>query len=234
MKQLIAADFDGTFCVNGQVPPVNHTAIRAWRAAGRLFGIVTGRGSDFFAFSKQFGIQADFFLLHNGATLALPDGRVVKTYRIERPDFVRLQTYFTALPDVLSCSRAGEATSYPQYYAVLPTVERALAAAQEVNRQLGDRVNAVVNGQSVNVGPKGSGKAQGVRDALAYFGLPADGAAVFGDNFNDMEMILAHNGWAVAGGQPALVARAPHVCQTVGEAALALLAGDESFGAAGQ
>jgi hypothetical protein len=36
-------------------------------------------------------------------------------------------------------------------------------------------------------------------------------------------MIVTHNGWAVDSARPAVLEKAPHVCRSVGEAALALL-----------
>ena len=91
--------------------------------------------------------------------------------------------------------------------------------AAEVNRLFGDRVTAFVNGEHVNIGKKGSGKAQGVLDALAYFGWQPAEAAVFGDDFNDLEMITALDGWAMATARPEVLAKAPHVCESIGEAA---------------
>ena len=98
-----------------------------------------------------------------------------------------------------------------------------MAAAAEVNRLFGDRVTAFVNGEHVNIGKKGSGKAQGVRDALAYFGFAPEEAAVFGDDFNDLEMITALDGWAVATARPEVLAKAPHVCASIGDAAAQFL-----------
>ena len=90
MKRLIATDFDGTFIRHGRIDPGYHTAIRAFRQAGGLFGFVTGRGTDFFRTAEEYGVTADFFCLYNGSLLALPDGTPVKEYRIPRADFAAL------------------------------------------------------------------------------------------------------------------------------------------------
>ena len=216
MIRLIATDFDGTFIRCGRIDPGYHTSIRAFRQAGGLFGFVTGRGTDFLDTVKELGVTADFFCLYNGSLLALPDGTAVKEYRIPRATFAELETFFAASPDVRSYDKAGEEGSYRHYYARYGTPEQALAAAAEVNRLYGDRVTAFVNGEHVNIGKRGSSKTQGVRDALAYFGLKEENAAVFGDDFNDLEMIVSLNGWAVASARPEVLEKAPHVCESVG------------------
>ena len=223
-KKLIATDFDGTFCRNGEVDPADVRAIAAWRAAGGYFGFVTGRSTDFFDYVKTLGVEVDFHLLYNGALLAAPDGRTLKEYLIPRTDFAALTAFFRSLPDAAAFSEADGRPFYHQYYATFENETRALEVADAVNRRFGERVTAFVNGPHVNIGKKGSGKTQGVFDALSYFGLPADAAAVFGDDYNDLDMIVAHSGWAVSTARPAVLAKAPHVCASVGAAALELLA----------
>ncbi len=200
-KQLIATDFDGTFYRNGRIDPLDREAVAAWRAHGGLFGFVTGRGLDFLETARGLGLEADFFLVYTGALLALPDGTKVKEYRIPAADFAALARHFAALPDAEHFDKPNGSPFYYQYYATFPTPARALEAAAEVNRLFGG-VTAYVNGPHVNIGKKGCGKTQGVFDALAYFGLPRDAAAVFGDDYNDMDMIASHGGWAVDTAQP--------------------------------
>lgn len=223
MKRLIATDFDGTFCRLGRVSGADKRAVRKWRASGRYFGFVTGRGMDFFRTAEELGVEADYFLLYNGALLAGPDGTVYKEYLIPRETFAQLEAFFRTYPDALSFDKADAAPFYHQYYARFENPQRALSVAGAVNAAFGDRVTAFVNGPHVNIGRKGSGKAQGVFDALAHFGLPADAAAVFGDDYNDIEMITAHNGWAVVNARTEVKEKAAHICASVGSAALALL-----------
>ena len=223
MKQLLATDFDGTFYIRGQIPPENRAGIEAWRADGRLFGFVTGRGLDFFETIRGLGVDVDFLLLFNGALLALADGTVVKEYLIENAVFRALEAYISALPDVCSCSSADGAAAYHQYYATFPDQSRALTVAEAVNDRFGDAVTAFVNGEHVNIGIRGSGKSQGVKDALDHYGLPTAAAAVFGDDYNDVDMITAFDGWAVETARPAVLRAAPHVCRSVGETAKRLL-----------
>ena len=223
MKLLIATDFDGTFCRGGKIDPADLAAVRAWRAAGRRFGFVTGRSYDFIKTAADLGLETDFLLLCNGAVLALPDGRIVKETLIGEKVFAALSAFFGAREDVVSCSAPDGRGGYPQYYAQCKSPAHALAAAEEARPIFGEQVNIFVNGEHVNIGMRGTGKAEGVLDALGYFGLPADSAAVFGDDYNDMDMIVRLGGWAVDTARPEVLAGAPHVCASVGEAAGELL-----------
>ena len=99
----------------------------------------------------------------------------------------------------------------------MPTQKQALAVAAEAEKLFGEELAIFVNGEHINIGIKGSSKAQGVFDALAYYGLPQDAAIVFGDDYNDMEMLAAHDGWAVATARPAVLEKAPHVCRDLAE-----------------
>lgn len=217
MKKLAATDFDGTFMRNGVISGTDRTAVEKWRAAGNYFGFVTGRGTDFFDKTKELGICYDFLILFNGAMLALPDKTVIKEYLIPANTFSRLHGLISSLPDAIGPSAPDGREFYHQYYVRFDTVDRAVEVADEINRLFADDLNAVVNGGFVNVGEKGSSKAKGVFDALEYFSLPDGSAAVFGDDLNDIDMIIKHNGWAVANARPEVLRAAPHVCESVGE-----------------
>ena len=223
MKRLIATDFDGTFYRGHEIDPADRKGIAAWRKAGNYFGFVTGRGVDFFDTAKELDLPVDYMLLYNGAMLAKPDGTVIKEYLLPRALMAELSAFFAALGTAEFFDKPDERPFYHQYYATCPSPEVALQAAAKVNARFGDRVTAFVNGPHVNIGKKGSSKSQGVFDALAYFGLPADAAAVFGDDFNDIEMLQAHNGWAVRTPRPEVRAQVPQICDSVGKTALLLL-----------
>lgn len=223
MKKLIATDFDGTFFRNGRIASEDAEGVRLWRAAGNKFGFVTGRGTDFFGTVKESGIEADFIILYNGALIADAAGNVIYEDFIDRETFSALEKFFEKSPDVCSFGRAGEALCYHQYYARYDTPERALEVAAEVNRIFGDKVTAVVNYHHINIGAKGTGKAEGVSRILEYYGLQPDEAAAVGDDFNDIAMLRAHNGWAVDSARDEIKQCVSHICAGVGALALELL-----------
>ena len=67
--KIIATDFDGTLNQNG-IGREKREAIAAWRKAGNLFGIVTGRGfRSIYEVIKDTGIGYDFLICNNGAVI---------------------------------------------------------------------------------------------------------------------------------------------------------------------
>ena len=68
MKKIIATDFDGTLTIDG-IPPRVVEAIERFRAAGNLFGVVTGRDKtgSYGRFTAEKKFPFDFILALNGA-----------------------------------------------------------------------------------------------------------------------------------------------------------------------
>ncbi len=214
-KMLIATDYDGTLNVGGRVDEKTREAIDRWRGDGRYFGIVTGRSVDFYDTAREQGLLFDYLILCNGSLVLSPDKTVLFESLIPPDVFAALEAAMAGYDDIVSFSRVGESRRH--YYATFPSQERALQAGRALSAAFGGEVSIFVNGPHINIGRRGTGKAQGVSFLLRHFSLPDDGAAVVGDDYNDLDMILFHNGWAVASGRPEVVARAPHVCGSVGD-----------------
>ena len=77
--KLIGSDYDGTLN-HGGIDEAKLSAIRRWRAAGNIFGVVSGRGPDFLAeLTDKLGDNFDFYASCNGgvAVDACGDHRMV-------------------------------------------------------------------------------------------------------------------------------------------------------------
>ena len=219
MKRLIASDYDGTLSIHDQVSPENRAAIARWRAAGGLFGVVTGRGRTFPQRIAAQGVRCDYFVCYNGALLLDGDGRVLRDERMSREAYCRLEAAFAERPDALHYNRVGDdpSDSFSQYTALMPTCEAAAEFVDELNHRFGDEVSAYANGLNINIVKKGESKTEGVRHTLRHFGLPESAAAVVGDDLNDLDLLLSLHGWAMRSGRPRVVAAAEHHCDSVAE-----------------
>ncbi len=223
MKKLIATDFDGTFFRNGRVDDYDLQQVALWREKGYKLGFVTGRGSDFFKTLRELGVDADFVIIYNGSLIADSNGNTLYEAFIHREDFVKIQRYFEASPNVRGFSKATDEELYHHYYASYETSAEALKAAAELNEMYGDTINAFVNGIHVNIGAKGTGKSQGVSFVLDHFGYGTDEGAAVGDDWNDLQMILDHDGWTVDTACDEIKAKAPHICGGIGDLVKTLL-----------
>ena len=221
-KMLIATDFDGTLYRGGEIDDGTRRAIDRWRAAGRLFGVVTGRGRDFYDTALSLGLPFDYLIVCTGCLLLAPDGRVLREFLIPPETFAALEAALSAFADLTYCSKSDGLPRH-HLYATFPSAGRALEVRQALLPAFGDRVSIHVNGPHINIGAAGTGKTEGVGLILRHFALPADAAAVVGDDYNDLDMLLAYHGWAVTSGQPDVVRRAPHRCESVGSLISALL-----------
>ena len=221
-KRLIATDFDGTLFVNGEIPSSVRKAIDLWRADGRYFGIVTGRGMDFLDKVKEIEIPVDYLIIYNGSVVTDKNGKIIYERFIPADIYARLEEIFSGYEDIQSYSRA-DGNPQHHYYATFENTERALEVKADIDAVFGGRLAVFVNGRHVNIGTAGTGKAQGVKVVLDYFSLTEDSAAVVGDDYNDLEMIKAFDGWAVENGKPDVKAQAPHICKDVGDLATKLM-----------
>ena len=82
--KLLASDYDGTLCQGDVVTKEDRDAIHAWRKAGHLFGIVSGRSME--SIRKEVEtqeIEIDFVIGNNGGTVYSADFEELKTYTID-------------------------------------------------------------------------------------------------------------------------------------------------------
>lgn len=223
MKKLIATDYDGTLRINGQISAYDREKIQEFRAAGNYFGIVTGRGSDFFDTVKKEGIDVDYLIVYTGALIADARGNILFEAPIPHENFTRLAAFFAGRTDVTWYDEAHDDKKHYQYYATCEDQKTALKAAAEAEKEFGGLFEYFVNGEHINICSKGISKASGIREILKYYGLPESAAAPVGDDYNDLRMITELNGWAVSSGRPAVVAQANNVCDSVGHLAALLM-----------
>ena len=221
-KLLIATDYDGTLRQNGEIDAGTRAAIDRWRARGRYFGVVTGRGIDFYDTAREIGLPFDYLIVCTGSLILGADKRVLYESLIPAKTFAAIERTMAQYADIV-CYSESDGTPRHHYYATFPSQERALQVQQELRGKFGELLSIFVNGPHINIGNRGTGKAEGVSQILRHFALPADSAAVVGDDYNDLDMLLAHNGWAVESGRKEVVARAPHTCKSVGDLIESLL-----------
>lgn len=231
-RKLLATDYDGTFRRDGRIGPRTASAVEQYRLAGGKFGFVTGRGMNFTESLKRdypqgYVPRCDFFILYNGSLITDGDGNKLYEFPIPRELFMRIRERIEKEEGLTYRSETGDEDHYDHYYATFENYRYALKAASALNAEMGDEIAAFVNGPHVNVGLKGTGKAEGVSLLLRHFGLTEDECAVVGDDYNDLAMITAHAGWAVSTGRPEVKKAAPHLCASVGQLARLLMKEEE-------
>lgn len=68
--KILASDYDGTLCLDGTVTQTTKKALERWKAAGHLFGIVTGRDIRMTRdVITEHGLTVDFTICNNGCVI---------------------------------------------------------------------------------------------------------------------------------------------------------------------
>ncbi|HHX21853.1 MAG TPA: HAD family phosphatase [Clostridiales bacterium] len=217
MFQLIASDFDGTIYHHGRIAQEDRDAVAAWRAAGRHFGIVTGRGITFPPMMQELDVDCDFYLCCNGAVLMDADGNILRENQISAEVFERLEQAFRDKPGAYNYSITAQQTAFHQYNGQMPTQQDAIDFVAELNARFGEDITAYANGININIVARGESKALGVVHALEHFSLPEQAAAVVGDELNDLPMIEHFNGWAMANARPEVLAATSRMCRSIAD-----------------
>ncbi len=243
--RLLACDFDGTIFRDHAVDGRDIAAVAAFRAAGNVFGIVTGRGAmTLMRELVQFPLECDFLLCNNGALLM--DGR--GGYVAERPLAPDVSRFLlghrltdladaTALFDGLDMHvlEGGGHWVNPVYDP--PWMARSLALKRRFLQisfgfrdralafdwggrlagELGGRARVQCSLSVADVTAPEVGKASGIAWACEVNRWEPEDVTTCGDDGNDVEMLRAYDGWAMEGADDGVRAAARGTVPDVAE-----------------
>ena len=232
---ILASDYDGTLN-RGGISPRDRAAVEKFRAAGNLFGIVTGRDYWMYETVREQNFALDFILAMNGAMLISPEGEILSCERRKNDgcvpwivrhvgenygypvDSVLLRDrirFSTEVPEgdgrFLPLSAADEVEEFSQMNTRCATDDLARRCVAEINGTWGGTVNALQNGVCIDIPPAGIDKGEGLARYADRMGVPHGNVYTAGDNMNDYAMIARFHGYAVENAVPALKAAAEKV-----------------------
>ena len=218
---ILATDYDGTLN-RGGISQADRDAIARFRAAGNRFGIVTGRACDMYDTLVRQKVDFDFVIVMNGAMILDRDGNTVYeatgdascvrgitelmgngynsflSYVLHRDR----QTFHSAYPDgngeYAPMSAIDTLTAFTQLNTRTDTDAQAAEAVAELNRRFGEHINALQNGNCIDIPARGIDKGVGVARYADQAGVPHENVWCAGDNMNDMAMITRFHGCAVS------------------------------------
>ena len=241
--KILACDYDGTLNVGGMVSKENIEAIRAWRAAGNLFGMVSGRYLRYLreVMAKD-GVQYDFLIGNNGAVISDEQGRASECIGIS------LQTVFALLEKIRATNPNHISVSYDDE-SVLVTPEstvcledgalvidgkllyevtqlhanflvdgKAASLRDACALAFGDEVQCIMPGVlGVDFISVRAGKPVGIRRLLELRGLQAEIVLTVGDGDNDLAMLTAPDfcGYAMQSSMPVVLEQVSRTTKSV-------------------
>lgn len=218
--KIIASDYDGTLN-HGGIDERKRNAIKQWRKAGNLFGLVSGRGaSDLLEIQKRNDFECDFLLGCNGAVIIRPDGTVLTESRcngtLAKPlltfifslecQWANVQTEFKCvidqddnerLEDEFTLETLPEIPYFNQISTILPDCDAAEKVTMAVKEKFGEHLNPLQNGRCIDIVSADMNKAKGLYKFLELVGADYDDLITVGDNINDTHMIAEFRSYAM-------------------------------------
>ena len=237
---ILGSDYDGTLHYR-DISARNREAIARFRAAGNLFGIVTGRDYYMCHTLREEKLDVDFILAFNGAMLIAGDGERAGDILWSRSEknggvirwvaehlgrvydspvgcvlLKHRTTFHGAYPDgteqFAPLSAADPMTEYTMMNTWCRSEDLTKRCIAEILDRFGpDTVNPIRNGSCIDIPPVGVNKGEGMAKFARELGVPEDHVYCAGDNVNDIPMVARFHGCAVENAAPELKAAAEAV-----------------------
>lgn len=216
----------------GRIYDEDRAAIRRFREAGNKFVVVSGRSyeSAMDVFREKDFHDMDFYMLMSGAYAEYPDKSVIFDHRIDMSLLPEMAEFFRATnarylcldigresynvdiggdlePEFATGITLAEALEFPTFTSI-NVGYRSNEEAAEVTAELKERfphiITALQNNRAIDMPPAGIDKATAVEFAAKMYGIEKDKIYTAGDNYNDIKMLSAYHGCAMANGPSAV------------------------------
>ena len=218
--KIIASDYDGTL-THGGIDDAKREAIKRWRRAGNLFGIVSGRGAaDLLLIPEKDNFEYDFLLASNGAVILNSDGTSAWESRCEGSlvlpllkfifdmgcTWASIHTDFRCIVEQVDEERLEgefsfdtlpEIAYFNQISTILPDCESAEKVTAAIKESFGDILNPLQNGRCIDIVSADINKAKGLYKFLELTGADYGSLITVGDNINDTHMIAEFRSYAM-------------------------------------
>lgn len=252
MTHIFASDYDGTLFKDRMIREADLEAIKAFRAQGHKFGIVTGRSINSIVIEiNKYAIPVDFIVGINGGAvlthdyqeifLSHMDNSVVEAmmrdvetfdvrfygandgYRLGRVFLSDASSEFEPNVEMTDIEELKRDRGIRAMYVVTKSHEVASALTEFINQKYESKgVVAFQNLCAVDIGAQGVTKATGIQCIREHYHY--DGMVyTIGDSYNDLPMIEGFHGFAMAQGEDAIKAVSQGVYSTVGDAIQSVL-----------
>lgn len=218
--KIIASDYDGTLN-HGGIDDIKRDAIRRWRKAGNLFGIVSGRSADdLLEIPQRNNFEYDFLIASNGTVILGSDGKPEWESRCDGSLAMPLlgfifslgctwasihteKRYIIDLDDnerlegEYTLETLPEIKYFNQISTILPDDDSARKVTESIKERFGDVLNPLQNGRCIDVVSADMNKAVGLYKFLEIIGADYENMITVGDNINDTHMIAEFYSYAM-------------------------------------
>lgn len=230
----------------GWILDEDREAIRRFREAGNKFVIVSGRSyrSAMDVFDEMNFHDMDFYMLMSGSYAEYPDKTLIYDKRIDMKLLPEMAEFFREKKTRYLCLDIGRESfnvdiggdlvpeftnpitieealeRYPDFTSInvgYHTREEACEVAEELSERFGHIITPLPNNRAIDMPPAGVNKATAVEYAAKMYGIERDRIYTAGDNFNDIQMLEAFHGNALANGPEPVHGHAERVVRNISE-----------------
>lgn len=241
--KVLACDYDGTLNVCGTVSKENIEAIKKWRAAGNLFGMVSGRYLRYLReYMDKDAIDYDFLIGNNGAVISDENGRASECIGIPVQTVERLLGKIRATnPGHISvsfgegsvvvtptsrifvqggvlCIDENRISEVTQLHSSFAEQGKATRLREDCTREFGSEVQCIMPSPfGIDYISTRAGKAVGIRRLLELRDIKPDIILTVGDGDNDLAMLQAPDfcGYAMQNSMPVVLERVSRTTESV-------------------
>lgn len=218
--KIIASDYDGTLN-HGGIDDEKRDAIKKWRRAGNLFGLVSGRGiNSLLEIPMRNNFEYDFLVASNGAVIADVNGKILFESRCDGALAKPLLEYIMSIgcgwtdvhtdfdcavalsdekspDDEFTLETLPDIPYFNQISTILPDCEEAERVTVAVREKFGEHLNPLQNGRCIDIVSADINKAVGLYKLLEIIGAEYNDVITVGDNVNDTDMITEFRSYAM-------------------------------------
>ena len=245
---FFASDYDGTLYQDNIVTSKDRKIIQDFRSLGHQFGIATGRHlHSILTEIDKYEIEIDFVIGNNGAAildasrkelyLAQIDKMIVNQvfdyvvnnlstefyffavnngYHYGQKSFVEIGAFDSG--DRITLDQAFNSEIICAMFGQLLPDRNGVEIANHLNTVFKGLVQAVPNGEFIDVVLPNDNKAMAISRVLDSLDKKVNRVFTIGDSFNDIEMIKQYDGFVIESGEPHLLALSNRVVKSVGDA----------------
>jgi len=251
--KILATDFDGTVNYGGW-PREKYEALRKWREAGNLFGLVSGRGvPDLLMLSDENALICDFLIADNGAVIAMPDGGIISeetndfsiarkliNFLFKNPECTwasvrNAETEYFVKPGNIPLNpgdvhedRLPEMDYFTQISTSFPDIGTVPIVIGSIKSEFGGLLNPMQNNCCIDIVKGGINKSVGIGNYAKFMGVSENDIVVAGDNANDADMIRDYRSYAVGGAIDSIKQLATYTVYDITELIYKELEGDDN------
>ena len=217
--KILASDYDGTLRTEELVDINDVHAIHEFRAAGNMFGLVTGRSMESIQTEIQKNkIEFDFIVANNGGVIYDRDFQRLQVLYMDSVDENQIDHKYGNMPDTNEHEEEVlDRGKISQLVVSLNDTMLAEEISHYINTNFKGYAVAYVNVNCVDIVPEGVSKAEGLYFIEQHLGLEHDAIYAIGDSFNDIPMIEEFHGCAMMHARSAIVEPAEHVFISIEE-----------------